>query len=224
MSNVLSVFLHLLQCHPEPPALQGYLYPATFEPRGARQTEGCLRPKMTATAPAARAGRSHTRPSLCTSANSPRCYRGYISFVGRLTDEGWRFTRPISIAIRVHACVIGGRIGRLPAELVALLSSSTFSNDGRAASAFGFNYLLLELNTTIVVRLRLLCLFFHLKIKSRVNSAALGCLKQGGQAQTHHGPKFKDRSSLLKNLPTGVAPKHFILIPQVLLQLEDRTS
>lgn len=46
-------------------------------------------------------------------------------------DEGGRFTAPISVAIDVRACVTGGGITGLPAQLrPAVLFGSNFSNDG----------------------------------------------------------------------------------------------
>lgn len=107
---------------------KGYLYHATFEPRSGQQTGGCLRHKMTAAAPAARPGRGRTLPSLCTSGNRLCCCRGYVSFVERLVDEGKRFTLPISVAIKVHACVIrrGNSHPLLPGQLHPLLIGLTF--------------------------------------------------------------------------------------------------
>lgn len=120
---------------------KGYLYHATFEPRSGQQTGGCLRHKMTAAAPAARPGRGRTLPSLCTSGNRLCCCRGYVSFVERLVDEGKRFTMPISVAIKVHACVIrrGNSHPLLPGQLHPLLIGLTFSDDGKEASGLGYN-------------------------------------------------------------------------------------
>lgn len=100
------VFLHLLQCCSEPTSTErGIFTMRPLSPRSGEQTEGCLRHRMTAVAPAARPGRGRTLPSLCTSGNRRCCRRGYVSFVERALDGGGRFTAPIPVAMKVHACV-----------------------------------------------------------------------------------------------------------------------